>query len=215
MATLHPFRARPPTNASVSQPFLDVVSTDEARALAEGNPQSFLRVARGTRAAENSDPYADAVINARPIFRHVAQERADRRGQPSVYFIAGWAVELAWPPASPSTVRPGHHQEARAHAAGQGRRSHQAYARAWSSDVGVLTYRARTRSTRGGAGDKGPVISFTRRPGAARCGGLAAPSRRARGGGGHPALSPTATIARPAPHARADARALAAGNVAR
>ena len=49
VATLRPFRAlRPnPTDAAAiaAVPY-DVVSTDEARALADGNPLSFLRVSR-------------------------------------------------------------------------------------------------------------------------------------------------------------------------
>lgn len=49
MATLSPFRAlRPPAAlaARVASPPYDVVSTKEARALAAGNPDSFLRVSR-------------------------------------------------------------------------------------------------------------------------------------------------------------------------
>src|SRR5574340_1066312 len=49
MATLAPFRAlRPPANlaARVASPPYDVVSTKEARALAAGNPDSYLRVSR-------------------------------------------------------------------------------------------------------------------------------------------------------------------------
>ena len=49
MATLSPFRAlRPPPTlaARVASPPYDVVSTKEARALARGNADSFLRVSR-------------------------------------------------------------------------------------------------------------------------------------------------------------------------
>ncbi len=49
MATLRPFRAlRPaPANAErVASPPYDVINTAEARALAEGNPDSYLRVSR-------------------------------------------------------------------------------------------------------------------------------------------------------------------------
>jgi uncharacterized protein (DUF1015 family) len=49
MATLKPFRAlRPPTARAgrVASPPYDVVSTREARALARGNPDSFLRISR-------------------------------------------------------------------------------------------------------------------------------------------------------------------------
>jgi uncharacterized protein (DUF1015 family) len=65
MATLTPFRAlRPnPTDASriASVPY-DVVNTDEARALADGNPLSFLRVSRAEiELPPATDPHADAV----------------------------------------------------------------------------------------------------------------------------------------------------------
>jgi uncharacterized protein (DUF1015 family) len=49
MATLTPFRALRPPPASalrVASPPYDVVSTEEARALAAGNPDSFLHVSR-------------------------------------------------------------------------------------------------------------------------------------------------------------------------
>ena len=49
MATLQPFRAyRPPTSIArdVASPPYDVISTAEARALADGNPVSFLHVSR-------------------------------------------------------------------------------------------------------------------------------------------------------------------------
>ena len=65
MATLYPFRALRPTPADAPRiaavPY-DVVSTDEARALAEGNPLSFLRVSRAEiELPAGHDPYADAV----------------------------------------------------------------------------------------------------------------------------------------------------------
>lgn len=49
MAVIHPFRAlRPPAErvSQVASPPYDVVNTEEARALAEGNPFSFLHVSR-------------------------------------------------------------------------------------------------------------------------------------------------------------------------
>jgi uncharacterized protein (DUF1015 family) len=65
MATLSPFRAlRPPVAlaARVSSPPYDVVSTKEARALARGNPDSFLRVSRPEiDLPEGTDEHADAV----------------------------------------------------------------------------------------------------------------------------------------------------------
>lgn len=67
MATLRPFRAlRPsPTDASriAAVPY-DVVSTDEARALAVGNPVSFLHVSRAEiDLAPGTNPYSDEVYD--------------------------------------------------------------------------------------------------------------------------------------------------------
>jgi uncharacterized protein (DUF1015 family) len=65
MATLSPFRAlRPPAAiaARVASPPYDVVSTREARALARGNADSFLRVSRPEiDLPEGTDEHADAV----------------------------------------------------------------------------------------------------------------------------------------------------------
>src|SRR6266478_7252149 len=65
MATLYPFRALRPTPAAavkVAAVPYDVVTTDEARALAEGNPLSFLRVSRAElELPADADPYSDAV----------------------------------------------------------------------------------------------------------------------------------------------------------
>jgi uncharacterized protein (DUF1015 family) len=62
---IKPFRAlRPiPENAErVSSVPYDVVSTEEARRLAEGNPMSFLRIIRPEiELPSDSDPYADAI----------------------------------------------------------------------------------------------------------------------------------------------------------
>jgi uncharacterized protein (DUF1015 family) len=65
MSTLYPFRALRPNAADAARiaavPY-DVVSTDEARALADGNPLSFLRVSRAEiELPDGSDPYGDAV----------------------------------------------------------------------------------------------------------------------------------------------------------
>ncbi len=65
MASLSPFRAlRPPPAlaARVASPPYDVVSTREARELARGNPDSFLRVSRPEiDLPEGTDEHADAV----------------------------------------------------------------------------------------------------------------------------------------------------------
>ena len=68
MATIRPFRAlRPPRDrvARVVAPPYDVVDTAEARALARGNADSFLRVSRPEiDLADDVDPHADAVHDA-------------------------------------------------------------------------------------------------------------------------------------------------------
>ncbi|HSN13070.1 MAG TPA: DUF1015 domain-containing protein, partial [Anaeromyxobacteraceae bacterium] len=65
MATVRPFRAhRPPPALArrVASPPYDVVSTREARALAAGNPDSFLRVSRPEiDLPEGTDEHDDAV----------------------------------------------------------------------------------------------------------------------------------------------------------
>jgi len=91
MATLHPFRALRPNSDNASQiaavPY-DVVSTDEARALADGNPQSFLRVSRAEiELPAGSDPYADAVYQrAADNFATLRKSALTVEDEPSVYF---------------------------------------------------------------------------------------------------------------------------------
>src|SRR3954470_1311044 len=65
MAALFPFRALRPAPASAAQvaavPY-DVVNTEEAKALANGNPLSFLHVSRAEiDLPPDTDPHADAV----------------------------------------------------------------------------------------------------------------------------------------------------------
>jgi uncharacterized protein (DUF1015 family) len=91
MATLHPFRAlrpAPERAAAIAAVPYDVVNTDEARALAAGNPLSFLHVSRAEiDLPPATDPYSDAV------YRRAAENFAALRTQalvldeePSVYF---------------------------------------------------------------------------------------------------------------------------------
>ena len=65
MSTIHPFRAlRPPADAAprVAAPPYDVIDTGEARALARGNRDSFLRISRPEiDLPEGTDEHADAV----------------------------------------------------------------------------------------------------------------------------------------------------------
>jgi uncharacterized protein (DUF1015 family) len=65
MASIHPFRAlrpAPEAAAAVSSVPYDVVSTDEARQLAAGNPLSFLHVTRSeSDLPPDTDPYSSEV----------------------------------------------------------------------------------------------------------------------------------------------------------
>src|SRR5688572_25974745 len=92
MAVIHPFRALRPTPenaAAVSSVPYDVVSTDEARELADGNPLSFLHVSRSEIDLHtNADPYSDAVYaKARANF-DLLRKNAPlvAEAEPSLYF---------------------------------------------------------------------------------------------------------------------------------
>jgi uncharacterized protein (DUF1015 family) len=92
MAFLYPFRALRPSQdaaAAVSSVPYDVVSTDEARQLASGNPLSFLHVTRSEiDLPPGSDPYADAVYaRARENFDRLRQAAPlVLEDAPSLYF---------------------------------------------------------------------------------------------------------------------------------
>jgi len=91
MATLYPFRALRPRSADAAKiaavPY-DVVSTDEARALANGNPLSFLRVSRAElELPDGSDPYAAAVYErAAKNFELLRRAALVIEDEASVYF---------------------------------------------------------------------------------------------------------------------------------
>jgi len=91
MATLYPFRALRPRPADAERiaavPY-DVVNTEEARALASGNPLSFLHVSRAEiDLPENTDPYADAVYQrAADNFKHLKDTALTTEAEPSLYF---------------------------------------------------------------------------------------------------------------------------------
>ena len=97
MATLHPFRALRPDAANALRiaavPY-DVVSTEEARALADGNPLSFLRVSRAEiELPAGSDPYADAVYQrAAANFAALRSGALTLENEASVYF---YRLEMA------------------------------------------------------------------------------------------------------------------------
>jgi uncharacterized protein (DUF1015 family) len=92
MASIHPFRALRPDPAAapaVSSVPYDVVSTEEARQIASGNPLSFLHVTRSEiDLPDDTDPYAPAVYaRARANF-DALRERAPLLfdDSPSLYF---------------------------------------------------------------------------------------------------------------------------------
>jgi uncharacterized protein (DUF1015 family) len=91
MATLHPFRALRPrasdAPAIAAVPY-DVVSTDEARALAEGDPRSFLRVSRAEiELPPGTDPHSEAVYQrAAQNFEALRQTSLEVEAEPSLYF---------------------------------------------------------------------------------------------------------------------------------
>jgi uncharacterized protein (DUF1015 family) len=92
MSVIRPFRAlRPVPQAAplvASVPY-DVVSTDEARALAGGNPLSFLRVTRSEiDFRPGTDPYSDAVYAKAKANLDEIRSAAPlvSEAEPSVYF---------------------------------------------------------------------------------------------------------------------------------
>ena len=91
MATLFPFRAlrpRPDLAAAIAAVPYDVVNTEEARTLAEGNPLSFLRVSRAEiELPADTDPYADAVYErAAQNYRSLTGSSFVLEDEASVYF---------------------------------------------------------------------------------------------------------------------------------
>ncbi len=90
MAILHPFRAllaRAVHAAAVAAVPYDVVSTDEARALADDNPLSFLRVSRADlELPAGTNPYSDAVYErAAANFARLKSEALQLDDEPGVY----------------------------------------------------------------------------------------------------------------------------------
>src|SRR5438094_243088 len=90
MATLQPFRAlrpKPEAAARIAAVPYDVVNTDEARALADGNPLSFLRVSRAElELPPSADPYSGEVYErAARNFETLRQSALTLEQEPSVY----------------------------------------------------------------------------------------------------------------------------------
>lgn len=91
MVQIKTFEAiRPPANLApkVSSPPYDVISTDEARSIAEGNPHSFLHVIRPEiNLPEDTDPHDDAVYTAgKTAFdRLMAEDVLIRDEEPAIH----------------------------------------------------------------------------------------------------------------------------------
>jgi uncharacterized protein (DUF1015 family) len=90
MATLYPFRAlrpRPSEAPQIAAVPYDVVSTDEARVLADGKPLSFLRVSRAElELPASTDPYSDAVYQrASQNFARLKERSFVVESEPSAY----------------------------------------------------------------------------------------------------------------------------------
>jgi uncharacterized protein (DUF1015 family) len=90
VATIRPFRAlrpRPDLASRIAAVPYDVVSTDEARTLAEGNPLSFLRVSRAEiELPSDTDPYAPAVYARAAVnFRTLRESAFTFDDAPALY----------------------------------------------------------------------------------------------------------------------------------
>src|SRR3954469_3451427 len=91
MATVQPFRALRPKvvdAARIAAVPYDVVNTEEARALADDNPLSFLRVSRAEiELPPDTDPYSDVVYQrAVANFRKLKQQALTLEAEPTAYF---------------------------------------------------------------------------------------------------------------------------------
>jgi uncharacterized protein (DUF1015 family) len=91
MAILKPFPALRPTPSAaraICAPPYDVVNTEEARSMAEGNPLSFFRVSRPEiELAADVDPYSDAVYQhgAANLQKLIAQGHLFQDAKPCYY----------------------------------------------------------------------------------------------------------------------------------
>ncbi len=91
MAILHPFRAlrpRPDLAERVASVPYDVINTDEARALADGNPHSFLHVIRPEiDLPAGTDEHDDAVYarGAANLLAYAKSEAAIQEAEPELY----------------------------------------------------------------------------------------------------------------------------------
>ena len=202
---------------AVSSVPYDVVSVDEARQLAAGNPLSFLHV---TRSEIDLPP---APIRTPSRVYELARENLAALRADGAARRRRLAVALLLPAAHGDArtdrrrrlllgrrVRTGRHQEARADAARQGRRSHAAHRRAAGADRRGVSDLSRVGEggRGGGAGDRRARRStISRAPTACstRCGGRRRPRRVRRwtpSRASRRSTSPTVIIARRARRAR-------------
>src|SRR3954468_2550846 len=91
MASLYPFRAMRPLPshaAAIAAVPYDVVSVEEARALAEGNPLSFLRVSRPEiELPPGTDVHSDAIYaRAAQNYERLTTTCFELEAEPGVYF---------------------------------------------------------------------------------------------------------------------------------
>ena len=152
---------RPPRPPSVSSVPYDVVSTDEARQLAAGNPLSFLHVTRSEiDFPPDADPYSSEVYD-----KARANLDALRASAPLVVDDVPGAVFLSAAHGRARTdgrgrllfarrVRSRHHQEARAHPTRQGGRSHAAHDQPPGPDRRCLPDISRRANCRSTAADR-------------------------------------------------------------
>jgi uncharacterized protein (DUF1015 family) len=89
MSAIRPFRAlrpRPGIAARLAAVPYDVVNTEEARALANGNDLSFLRVSRAEIELPGTEPYADAVYTrAKQNFERLVRDALVEDEPPALY----------------------------------------------------------------------------------------------------------------------------------
>jgi len=91
MATLYPFRALrpvPSAAAAIAAVPYDVVDVEEARALAEGSPLSFLRVSRPEiELPPGTDVHSDAVYaRAEQNYKRLTASSFELEAEPQIYF---------------------------------------------------------------------------------------------------------------------------------
>ena len=138
MAVIRPFRAlRPQADRaeSVASVPYDVVNTDEARALAEGNPLSFLHVSRPEiDLPPGTDIHSDAVYRkaVENFEKLIADCPMEKESEPSLYLyrlIMGDHEQIGIVACLlDRRIRQQHDSQTRTHAPRQRRRSHASHA---------------------------------------------------------------------------------------